>query len=106
MVELLVLDPALVLVPEVVVVLEVLLGEDVEELRVDGVRVAQGLDGGKRAQVVEVEAGGGRDGHAEGAEGELLGLVGGELLLVVAVEGGKGLEEVEVGLPMRHKETD
>ncbi len=58
-VELLLLDPALVFVSEVVVVLEILLGEDLEQLRVDGVRVAERLYGGEAAQILEVEPCGG-----------------------------------------------
>ena len=85
-VELLLLDEALVLLVEVVVVLEVLLGKDVEQLRVDRVRVAEGLDRRLDAQVLEVEAGGREQGQAEGAEGELLGFFRGDLLWVVAVE--------------------
>ena len=102
-VELLLLDPALVLLSKVVVVLEVLLGEDVEELREDGVRIAEGLHGGEGAEVLEVEAGGGRDGGSDGAEGELLCLFGCEFILVVAVEGLEGLDEVVVRLAVKGK---
>jgi hypothetical protein len=74
-VELLLLNPALVLVIEVVVVLKVLLGEDLEKLRVDGVRVAERLYGREDAQILEVETGGRQEGDAEGLEGELLGFL-------------------------------
>ena len=98
-VELLLLDPTLVLVSEVVVVLEVLLGEDVEQLGVHGLRVVERLHRGEDAEVLEVEAAGRGDGHAEGAERELLGLLRGDLFLVVAVERAEGLEEKVVRLP-------
>ena len=45
-VQVLLLDEAVVLLVEVVVVLQVLLGEDLQQLEVDGVRVGERLYGG------------------------------------------------------------
>lgn len=45
-VQVLLLDEAVVLLVEVVVVLQVLLGEDLQQLEVDGVGVGEGLYGG------------------------------------------------------------
>lgn len=46
-VQVLLLDKSIVFVLEIIVVLELLLGENFEEFRVDCVGVAQCLDGGK-----------------------------------------------------------
>jgi hypothetical protein len=68
-VELLLVNPALVLLVEVVVVLKVLLSEDIEQLRVDGVRVAKSLDAGNGAKVLEEVVSGGKESHLDGTEG-------------------------------------
>lgn len=56
-VEVFLLDKSIVLILEIIVVLEFLLGEDFEEFRVDGVGIAQGLDSGKGCKIVEIEMG-------------------------------------------------
>lgn len=92
-VKLLLLDPTLVLLSEVVVVLKILLSEDVEKLRVDGLRVAKRLNAWEGTEILEVEPGGGRNGHLESLERILLGLL---TLGFLALKGGEGLQNVVV----------
>lgn len=60
----LLLDKSIMLVLEIIVVLELLLGENFEEFRVDCVGIAEGLDGGKGGKIVEVEMGVGKEGSS------------------------------------------
>jgi hypothetical protein len=82
-----VVHEGVVLVAEVGVVLELLLGYDLEQLGPHGVRVREGLDGGQRGEVVEVEVRAGEEGGFEGAESEVGGLGGAEGGGVLGVEG-------------------
>ncbi|MBE3044291.1 hypothetical protein IMZ48_17330 [Candidatus Bathyarchaeota archaeon] len=104
MVELLRLEPALVLLVEVAKVLEVLLREDLQELVVYGVRVAQRLDAGDAPEVLEEVVRVGEEDGAERADGQGLGLLRRDLLLVVRVERPEGLEEIPVAFPVEPRE--
>lgn len=97
-VQLLLLQETLVLVIEVVEVLQVLLGKDVQELRVHRVRVGEGLDRGEDAKTLEVKSPRPVDDedHLEGAQGDLLSLFRGNVVLVIGIESAQGLEKVLV----------
>jgi hypothetical protein len=87
------LDEAIVLVSEVVVILEFLLSNDLEQLGVHGMGVAEGLDGAQGGQVVEVEVRVREERGFEGAEGEGLGIGGG---VFFGCEGAEGTKDVLV----------
>ena len=83
------------LVVEVVEVVYNVRVEDLKQLEVDGLRVAQGLDGVEVGEVLEIEVGGVGEGGLEGAQGQLLGLGGRDVL---GGECSQRTEEVCVGL--------
>lgn len=89
-------EEGIVLVAEVVVILKLLLGEDVEEVGPDWLGLGESLDGWESVQVVEVEVGVGEESGLEGAEGELGGILVGEGGSIIGLVGAKGLEEILV----------
>lgn len=95
-VEVVVAEEGVVLVAEVVVILKLLLGEDVEEVGPDWLGIRESLDGWESVQVVEVEVGVGDEGGLESAEGELGSILIGEGSGVIRLVGAKSLEEVLV----------
>lgn len=97
-VQLLLLNPALVFIVEVVVVLEVLLGKDIEKLRVDRVGVAKGLNAGDAPKILEKEVVVGGKSLLDCTEGQSLGVLGGD---GIAVECSEGLNNVLVGLSVK-----
>jgi hypothetical protein len=98
-VKLLLLNPTLVLIVEVVVVLKILLGKDIEELRVHRVGVAQSLNGGDSAEILEEEVSVGEERHLNSTEGESLGIFRRDVLLVISIKGAQSLEDVLIALP-------
>jgi hypothetical protein len=94
-VQLLLLNPTLVLIIEIVVVLEILFSKDIEKLRVDGVGVAEGLHAGNAPKILEKEMVVGGESLLNRAKGKSLGVLGGD---GIAVECSKGLNNVLVGL--------
>lgn len=94
------LNEALVLVVEVVVVLEVLLGKDLEKLGVGGVGVAQGLDTGNATQLLEEVVGAGQQRGLDGLQSQALRSLGRKLLAGVGVERAQSLEDVLEGSPI------
>lgn len=95
-VEVVVAEEGVVLIAEVVVVLELLLGENVEEVGPDWLRLGESLDGWKGVQVVEVEVVAGEEGGFESTEGERGGLLGSKLGGVIGFVGAESTEEILV----------
>lgn len=95
-VEVVVTEEGVVLVTEVVVILKLLLGEDVEEVGPDWLGLGESLDGWESVQVVEVEVGVGEEGGLESAEGELGSILIGESSSIIGLVSAKSLEEILV----------
>ena len=95
-VQVVVAEERVVLVAEVVIVLKLLLGEDIEEVGPDWLGLGESLDGWEGVQVVEVEVGVGKEGGLESAEGELGSILVGEGGGIVRLVGAESLEEVLV----------
>lgn len=68
-VEFLLVNLVFVFFVEVVVVFKVLFSEDIEQLRVDGVRVVKSLDVGNGVKVLEEVVSGGKESYFDGMEG-------------------------------------
>ena len=66
-VQILILKESLILVPEVVVVFKIFLGENLKEFRMGGVGIAKSLNCGEGGKVVEVEVGAGEESNLESA---------------------------------------
>ena len=95
-------DEVFVLVAEVFVIFEFFLGEDFEKLTMDGVRVAEGLDGGEGGEVIEVVVGIGHESGFESSEGEGLRLFGRKFLGIFGVKRSESFQNVLVRLSVRH----
>lgn len=78
---------------EVVVVFKILFSEDVEKLRVDGLRVVKCLNVWEGMEILEVELGGGRNGYFESFERIFLGFF---VFGFFVFKGGEGFQNVVV----------
>ena len=81
---------------EVIVVLEVLLGEDFPKLVVNGLRVAQRLDRGECAEILEIISVRRTNCLAQGPKGQLLCFFRSDLFLIITIESRDRLQEIVV----------
>ncbi len=95
-VEAIVGNEGVVLITEVVVILELLLGEDIKEVGPDWLGFGQSLDSWEGVKVVEVEVGGGEESSLQGAKSEGGGLWGGEGSGISGIVGAQSTEKVLV----------